>query len=308
VGVFRWLLIVVRVTRAHFLGTGLFPYAAAVAMASTRVRDVAWERVAVGAAALAFIHLGANLWNDYWDEGLGADARTHLPTTWSGGSRPTQRGLITRRQALRGSLLLVLLGSAAGIYLDVTSAGHVIFWLGLLGVALALGYSAPPARLAWRGWGEVAVGVAFGPVVMLGAHWLVAGEVTATVAWGGLGAGLMTALVLMVNEFPDRSADRRAGKRNLVVKLGPKRAARLAWVLWGLAYGAVGVGVWTGALALEALLVLVTAPLAVTVAMMIEEWRREERVGGLVWACGLQVLLHGTFVLGLGWAVALGAE
>lgn len=295
-----------RVTRAHFLGASLFPYIAAVAMASTVVRSLDWGRVALGAVGLAFIHLGANLWNDYWDERLGADVRAHLPTPWSGGSRPTQRGLITPRQALLGSILLVVVGSGVGIYLDVTGRGHVVFWMGALGVALALAYSAPPARLAWRGWGEVAVGVAFGPAVMLGAHWLVAEELTAAVLWGALAAGLMTALVLLVNEFPDRAADRRVGKRTLVVRLGSGRAARLAWALWALAYAAVALGVWTEAFPLEALLVLVTAPLAVTAALMIEEWRHQERPGALVAASTLQVLLHAVFILGLGWAAAAG--
>ena len=57
----------VRVTRAHFLGTSLFPYATAVAMAATGVRSVDWGRVGIGGLALVLIHLGVNLWNDFWD-------------------------------------------------------------------------------------------------------------------------------------------------------------------------------------------------------------------------------------------------
>lgn len=296
----RWL----QAARAHFLGVSLFPYATAVAVAAGVVREVPWRRVWLGAVGLALIHLGANLWNDYWDERLGADRG--LRTTWSGGSGVTRRGLLTAGQVLRGALLLVAAGSAVGIYLDVVSRGHVIFWLGLVGVALALGYSAPPVKLAWRGWGESAVGLAFGPVVMCGAHWVVAGRWASGLGWSAVAAGLMTALVLLVNEFPDREADRRAGKRTLVVRLSPAGAARLAWVLWAAAYGSVAMGVWTEALPVEALLVLVTVPIAVAAAVMLEEGRLGGRPKALETASALQVLLQGLFLVGLGWAVLTG--
>ena len=301
-----------RVTRAHFLGASLFPYAAAVAIAHRQGAGGAfglsgetqppWGRIAVGAAALALLHLGANLWNDYWDERLGADVHTHQPTVWSGGSRPTVRGPISPGQALGGSLLLLLLGSVLGLYLDFSSSGHVIFWLGVLGLGLALAYSAPPARLAWRGWGELAVGVAFGPALMAGASWLIARSFSAAIGWAGLAVGLQTALVLLVNEFPDRASDRRAGKQTLVVKLGPRRATWLAVVLWALAYGSVGAGVWTGAFPAKAFVVGATAPLAGAIALMLRGWQQAEPPQGRALPSTLQVLLAALFTLGLAWA------
>jgi 1,4-dihydroxy-2-naphthoate octaprenyltransferase len=306
VRVVRALVTWLRVTRAHFLGASLFPYAAAVAIASTEVRELPWGRVVVGGLALALLHLGANLWNDFWDERLGADVRTHQPTVWSGGSRPATRGLISPGQALGGSLLLLLSASVPGLYLNWTSHGHVILWLGLLGLALALAYSAPPVRLAWRGWGEVVVGVAFGPALMAGAHWLVAQSLSPAIGWAGVAVGLQTALVLLVNEFPDRAADRQAGKHTLVVRLGPRAAGHLALLLWALAYGSVGVGVWTRALPGRALTVWVTAPLAGAIALMLRDWERAEPREGRALPSTLQVLLHALFTLGLGWAVKTG--
>ena len=296
-----------RVTRAHFLGASLFPYVAAVAIARSQVRELPWERVVLGGLALALLHLGANLWNDYWDERLQADVHTHQPTVWSGGSRPTVRGLISSGQALGGSLLLLLAASVLGLYLDFTSWGHVIFWSGVLGLGLALAYSAPPARLAWRGWGEVVVGLAFGPALMAGASWLIAPPasghpLSAAIGWAGAAVGLQTALVLLVNEFPDRASDRRAGKQTLVVRLGPRGAGRLAVLLWALAYGSVGAGVWTGAFPAKALVVGVTAPLAGAIALMLRGWQQAEPREGRALPSTLQVLLAALFTLGLAWA------
>jgi len=66
------------------------------------------------------------------------------------------------------------------------------------------------------------------------------------------------------------------------------------------AYGVVGLGVWAEELPAEALLVLVTAPLAAIVALMIESWLAREEPGGLAGACALQHLIHALFALGLG--------
>jgi 1,4-dihydroxy-2-naphthoate octaprenyltransferase len=304
--VVRALVTWLRVTRAHFLGASLFPYAAAVAIASREVHEFPWGRVVLGGLAVALLHLGANLWNDYWDERSGADVHTHQPTVWSGGSRATVRGLIRPGQALWGSVLLLVWASVLGLYLDFTSWGHVIFWLGVLGLGLGLAYSAPPAKLAWRGWGEVVVGLAFGPALMAGASWLVAQRLSPAIGWGGLAVGLQTALVLLVNEFPDRASDRQAGKRTVVVRLGPRAAGHLAVLLWVLAYGSVGVGVWTGALPAKALVVWVTAPLAGAIVLMLQGWQRAEPREGRSLPSTLQVLVHALFTLGLTWAAGTG--
>ena len=55
------------------------------------------------------------------------------------------------------------------------------------------------------------------------------------VVWLSLPLGLFIAAFLWVNEFPDYRADRGAGKRNLVVRLGRRRASRLLPAIYGLA-------------------------------------------------------------------------
>jgi 1,4-dihydroxy-2-naphthoate octaprenyltransferase len=141
---------------------------------------------------------------------------------------------------------------------------------------------------------------------MAGAHWLVSRNLSAGIGWAGVAVGLQTALLLLVNEFPDRAADRQAGKQTLVVRLGPKAGGYLAVLLWACAYGAVSAGVWTGAFPRKALLVWVTAPLAGAIALMLQGWQRAEPREGRSLPSTLQVLLHALFTLGLGWAVKTG--
>jgi 1,4-dihydroxy-2-naphthoate octaprenyltransferase len=146
------------------------------------------------------------------------------------------------------------------------------------------------------------VGLAFGPALMAGAHWLIARGLSAAIGWAGAAVGMQTVLVLLVNEFPDRASDRRVGKRNLAVRLGPRAAGRLAVLLWVLAYGSVGAGVWTRALPVKALVVWVTAPLAGAIALMLQGWQQAESRQGRALPSTLQVLLAALFTLGLAWA------
>ena len=41
-------------------------------------------------------------------------------------------------------------------------------WAGILGTFLALGYTGDPVRLGYKGFGEVAIALGFGPVMVMG--------------------------------------------------------------------------------------------------------------------------------------------
>jgi len=78
----------------------------------------------------------------------------------------------------------------------------------------------------------------------------------------GLPAGLLVALILLINEFPDIEADGAVGKRTLVVRLGPPRAAVLYAALLCVAYASVGVGVALRWMPPQAAVVVLAAPLS----------------------------------------------
>jgi 1,4-dihydroxy-2-naphthoate octaprenyltransferase len=72
---------------------------------------------------------------------------------------------------------------------------------------------------------------------------------------------ILVALILYVNEIPDRQSDGSAGKRTLVVRLSPRvvTAGYLAAAL--TAFAAIGVGVGVGLLAPASLLAVAAIPL-----------------------------------------------
>ena len=84
---------------------------------------------------------------------------------------------------------------------------------------MSLGYTAPPLKFVYRGLGEIAVAIGFGPLMLLGAYVVQTGG---ALAWepfvASIPIALLVALILYVNEIPDRRGDARAGKRTLPVR------------------------------------------------------------------------------------------
>ena len=157
-----------------------------------------------------------------------------------------QNGLISvSATGIFGYALLVAV-VPAGLWLTHASAPGLI-WIGLAGLAVGWAYSAPPLKLMSRGLGEAAVACGW-LIVVLGADYVQRGAFSSAPLAAGLPYALHVANLLFVNQFPDVKADAAAGKRNLVVRLGPQRArwlypaiaiAAYAWLIGAVVAGAL---------------------------------------------------------------------
>jgi 1,4-dihydroxy-2-naphthoate octaprenyltransferase len=84
------------------------------------------------------------------------------------------------------------------------------------------------------------------------------GEVTRDVVLVSIPLGILIAAFLWINEFPDFEADRKAQKRNLIVRLGRHRASRALPFIQGSAFLIVALlplaglpySIWLGGLAM----------------------------------------------------------
>jgi 1,4-dihydroxy-2-naphthoate octaprenyltransferase len=252
----------VRITRAPFLTAVAVPVLLGAAMAwSEGVLRVGYLILTLLGAAC--IHIGLNMSNDYYDHLSGNDEINQELTPFSGGSRVIQEGILSARQVLVVSLLFYLVGISIGLYLAL-DRGWPILWLGLIGVSLAFFHNIAPFGLYYLvpGVGELAVGVGFGPIAVLGSYYVQVQRLSVAALWASLPVGLLIAAVLYINEFPDFQADRAVGKRTLVVALGRKRAVWGYAALLIVAYVLVVLGVVVGILPLATLIALLSVPLA----------------------------------------------
>jgi 1,4-dihydroxy-2-naphthoate octaprenyltransferase len=187
-----------------------------------------WPWLAVTVWGIFAIEVAKNASGELFDYDSGCDQRVaeEERTPFSGGKRVLVDSLLTREECRNIAIAGYALGILAGLAIVILREPRVL-WLGVAGVALAYFYQAKPFQLAYRGWGETAVAISYGPVIAAGVYLTQRGAVHPDVLRVSVPLGLSIAAFLIVNEYPDERADRASGKRTLVVRLGRERALHL---------------------------------------------------------------------------------
>ncbi len=208
----------------------------ALAWGMTGCFDLYWFIVSL--IGLYFIEIGKNAANDLVDYLTGADLAVAPDkiTPYSGGrNRVLVNGYLQLSDAVWITVVMLSIGGLVGLYISFFREPQ-IFWIGTAGLFLAAAYSLPPFKLSYRGLGELAVGIAFGPLIVSGAFVIQTHFLTAEVFLVSLPIGFIIANVLFINQYPDYEADRICNKKNWVVRLGKARGLKVYIFLFALAY------------------------------------------------------------------------
>lgn len=258
------ILLWIRAVRAPFLTASIVPVLLGTAFAYGKgLFDLRYFIVAL--VGMCCLHMGCNLANDYYDHKNRDDWVNRTPTPFSGGSRIIQEGLLTPESVLRVALSLFFLGMCMGIYLCLVR-GWELFIIGFTGVFLAFFYSAPPFWLASTGFGELAVGIGFGVLPVLGSYFVQTGELfNAQVVLLSLPVTLLIAAVVYINEFPDYLADREVKKKTIIVRLGTGKAVAIYNLIIVMTYLLVALLLILRILPLPGILAFLTLPLALKI-------------------------------------------
>ncbi|TVS11591.1 MAG: prenyltransferase, partial [Wenzhouxiangella sp.] len=188
-------------------------------------------------------------------------ATERTPFSGGSGALPAAPGASTAVLATGLSALAV--SAIIGVYL-MSVAGPGLLLPGLLGVFLVVAYTAWITRRPLLCL--IAPGLGFGPIMVAGSYYAVAGEYSLSVVWASLTPLFLVSGLLLVNQFPDLEPDRDHGRLHIPILLGRHTAARLFAVVLALAYLVPATGVLAGVLPLAVLLVLLAAPAAFLVA------------------------------------------
>ena len=159
-----------------------------------------------------FIQIATNFYNDAVDFVKGADENRVGP------KRITGENNMGVKKVFYIGHLFIFLAFLAGIPL-VLKGGISLLLLGLISLFLAYGYTGGPFPLAYLGLGELFVFIFFGLVATCGSYYLYSGEVSLHSVILGSQVGLLSSVLIAINNFRDRETDILVNKRTLATRM-----------------------------------------------------------------------------------------
>ena len=170
------------------------------------------------------LHAATNVYNDIFDTLQGTDRINRHRNEFSGGS-----GIILNYPHLKTRMfwiarisLFVAFMAMLGLMIVIRQKLWPLLWgLYLLSAFFSKYYTAAPIKLAYRGWGEIAVWFAFGPMAILvaavsqniGLHSNILVTMPIT--------GISTLSILLIGQLIDLQADTESGKLGVAARKGP---------------------------------------------------------------------------------------
>ena len=172
------------------------------------------------------MQIDANLINDFFDFVNGSDdAETRL-----GPRRACAQGWVTLDAMKKAIALTTCVACAVGLPLAWYGGAEMMF-MGIMCVVFAFLYT---TYFSYKGLGDALVLLFFGIVPVCCTYYVQLHTITWQLLLASLACGLVIDALLIVNNFRDRDNDRLAGKKTLIVRLGPEAGLQL--------YMGVGIG------------------------------------------------------------------
>jgi 1,4-dihydroxy-2-naphthoate octaprenyltransferase len=173
-------------------------------------------------------HISVNLFNEYSDNKTGIDHHTQR-TPFSGGSGILSTGKLSAKSVRRMAFFTLFLSGSIGLYFGLTVHWFILL-LSVIGAFSIVFYTTLLAKIKL---GELFAGLTLGTFVVLGSYVVMTAQpgmaitelFPKDVLLISIPPGILTSLLLLINEFPDVEADKRGGRNHLVIWLGHKKAA-----------------------------------------------------------------------------------
>lgn len=175
---------------------------------------------------IAFAHLATNLTDDYIDlkhcdvENFQLCKCAYI-----------REGKATIQDLFRVIVTYLTIAFVVGVILFFR-AGYQVALLAIIGGLLTLSYS----FLSQRGFSEIAVGIAFGPLLFEGVYFVMCKSFSLEIFWLSLAVVMFTIGLMYTHTVLDYEGDVASHKRTLCSRFSKTNAIKGVWVVYGLGY------------------------------------------------------------------------
>jgi 1,4-dihydroxy-2-naphthoate octaprenyltransferase len=226
----RWMLITRACVFNMTLFSGLVGIMLAVQLGTGVVAPFDAVLVVVG---LLLAHASNNMVNDYFDTLHGVDTADYPRASYA--PHPLMHGLVSK-PGLIAAIFLCYLADLMIAGWFAQKIGVIIWYFVLVGFAISVLYVAKPLRLKSLGLGEIGIFLVWGPLMVGGAFWALAGNVATEAQLQqamlvSVPYGLTVMAVVMGKHMDKHDDDSRKRIHTLPVLLGLAGAARLTQLL-----------------------------------------------------------------------------
>ena len=226
----RWMLITRACVFNMTLFSGLVGMMLAVQLGTGVVAPFDAVLVVVG---LLLAHASNNMVNDYFDTLHGVDTADYPRASYA--PHPLMHGLVSK-PGLIAAIFLCYLADLMIAGWFAQKIGVIIWYFVLVGFAISVLYVAKPLRLKSLGLGEIGIFLVWGPLMVGGAFWALAGNVATEAQLQqamlvSVPYGLTVMAVVMGKHMDKHDDDSRKRIHTLPVLLGLAGAARLTQLL-----------------------------------------------------------------------------
>ncbi len=231
-------------------------------------------------------HISVNALNEYLDFTSGLDLMTER-TPFSGGSGTLPAKPEMARSALNIGLITLSITGLIGLYF-LYIRGLYLLPVGILGLVVISTYTIWITR--YPIFCLIAPGLGFGPLMVMGTHFVLTGEYS----WTGFIASLvpffLVSNLLLLNQFPDAEADQRVGRRHLPIVVGKQTSSLVYGAFLLSAYLSIVFGVCLEYLPKLTLLGLAT--IVIALPTFVGVFRYAEDIKKLMPYMGLNVIIN----------------
>lgn len=255
-----------RAIRIKFLLASIIAVTNGIAISYWKTGELDFVYALLTYFGIICLHTSVDLLNDYWDFKRGIDTNTKR-TKYSGGTGVIPENLIDSKLIYCAGVIFLILGGLIGLYF-VTIKGIIILILLIFAIISIYFYS---TNIVNAGLGELFVAIK-GSMIVLGSYYIQSDQIDLTSIYVGIIIGLLSAVVLLVTSFPDYEADKKSGRRTLVIVMGKENSIKLFITIVTITYAMIIGGSIFNVMTIFSTIALLSLPFAFKAALKLRRF------------------------------------